>query len=582
MYQIKCDNYILYDPRDEELIVTNPKCKLQVNTVGEASFTIYESHPFYAYLKKLKSIFEILQDGDVIFRGRMTEDSKDFDNIKVVDLEGAMAYFNDSVIRPFVFPDDIKSNSGYIEAAASGNVVEYFLEWLINQHNSQVQDFQQFKLGTVTVSDPNNYLSRSAEDYATTWETLKSKLFDSALGGYLCIRYEDDGNYIDYLADFDLTNIQRVEFGENLLDISTDSDASATYSAIIPLGKKLNEIAKESGNENGTTATDDKSRLTIVAEPNGEINEDIVKDGDTLFSKSAVAEYGFIYAPTKDTTWNDITRASNLVDQGVEYLVTTAMKLTNTIKITALDLHYSDEEIEAFRIYRYIYVNSKPHEHEGRYKLTQLDIDILNPQNTKITLGDTTKSLTDINSGNKQTVEEQIASIQTQTQEQSIDLSEVANTALEQATAAISTSEAIIFSALKSYVETSNYESFTETIQSQLKVMSENITLNFTSLTDQIKNVDGDLQEKFNQITKYFSFDINGLTIGQTDNPYKVVIDNDRYSMLVNGVEVLWLDAEGKAHIPEIDVSRKMTLLGYLINEDENGNLNCEYVGGES
>jgi hypothetical protein len=304
MYQIKCDKYVLYDARDDELIVSNPKCKLEVNTVGEASFSIYATHPYYDRLQKLRSVFEILQDGQTIFRGRMTDDTVDFDNVKLVDLEGAMAYFNDSIIRPFIFPDSCADHEGYIEASApGGNVIEFFLSWLIEQHNSQVEDFQQFKLGKVTVSDPNNYLTRSSEDYSKTWEVLKSKLFGSSLGGYLCIRYEEDGNYIDYLEDFELTNTQRIEYGENLLDLKTESDASATYSALIPLGAKQNEIDKES---------EDDSRLTVAGLADGDINKDLVKSGDTIFSRSAVEKYGFIYAPTKDTTWEDVTVADNL------------------------------------------------------------------------------------------------------------------------------------------------------------------------------------------------------------------------------------------------------------------------------
>jgi hypothetical protein len=135
---------------------------------------------------------------------------------------------------------------------------------------------------------------------------------------------------------------------------------------------------------------------------------------------------------------------------------------------------------------------------------------------------------------------------------------------------------------MKTYVETSNYESFVETVEAQLKILADEISLNFTSLNDEIKNVDGDLQEKFNTITKHFTFDIDGLTIGQLDNPYRVVIDNDRFSMMVNDVEVLWLDAEGKAHIPDLMVTKKINLFGYLIDEDENGNVNCEYVGGDA
>ena len=38
MYQIKCDSYTIYDPRDDELFVQNPKCKLAVNTTGEGEY----------------------------------------------------------------------------------------------------------------------------------------------------------------------------------------------------------------------------------------------------------------------------------------------------------------------------------------------------------------------------------------------------------------------------------------------------------------------------------------------------------------------------------------------------------------
>lgn len=570
MYQIKCDDYILYDPRDESLIVSNAKCKLAVNTVGEASFLIYAKHPFYDKLQKMRSGFEILQDGKAIFRGRMTDDSIDFDNSKLVDLEGAMAFFNDSIVRPFIFPDDFTGNAAYTEAAASGNVIEFALNWLIDNHNSQVQDFQRFKLGNVTVTAPNNRFSMLSEDYTNTWEVLSGKLFGSSLSGYLCIRYEADGNYIDYLSDFELTNTQRIEYGENLLDIKTESDASTTYSAVIPLGAKMNEIDKES---------EDSSRLTISGEPDGDVTADIVKVGDTLYSKDAVEKYGFIYAPTKETTFADVTNADDLIESGVDFLTNTATKLKNKITITALDLHFSDDEIQSFRIYRYTRVISKPHNHEDSYKLTQLDIDILNPQNTKITLGEETRSLTDINASSNQSIADKVESIKIQTTGQGTDISEIQHTVIEQSTAIVSTCEEIILSALDSYVETSNYESFVESVQSQLKVMADEIALNFTTLTDSIENVDGDLQEKFNTITKYFTFDIDGLTIGQSDSPYKVVIDNDRYSMLVNDTEVLWI-ANGKVHTPEISVTKKINMFGYLVKEDENGNLNCEYVGG--
>lgn len=106
MYHINCDGYILFDPRDDDFVVGAPKVRLEVNTVGEGSFTIRKNHPYFDKLKMLKSVFEVSDDIGVIFRGRMTTNSKDFYNSKIVDLEGAMAYFNDSIVRPYRFPDD--------------------------------------------------------------------------------------------------------------------------------------------------------------------------------------------------------------------------------------------------------------------------------------------------------------------------------------------------------------------------------------------------------------------------------------------------------------------------------------------
>lgn len=569
MYTVKCDGYPLLDVRDDELILVNPKVKVEVNTVGEGSFTIYKNHPNYNRLKMKKSVFEVADEIGVIFRGRMTEYTRDFANGKAVDLEGAMAFFNDSIVAPYNFPEDFLEDAEYIEASESGNVVEFFLNWLIENHNSQVQPFQRFRIGIVTVFDPNNYITRSESGTPNTWETLKSKLFNSSLGGFLVIRYEADGNYIDYLSEFTVYNAQDIEFGENLLDIKHRSDASTTYSAIIPTSAE--------------TTTKEKLSLESIAD--GAITEDIYKitlpNGlHALYSKSAVDEYGWVCAPVKDTTWNDVTEVQNLLTKSINWMITQGMMLTDTVEITAVDLHFSDEQIRSFRIYRKLNVSTKPHGIESSYDLTKLDIDLLNPQNTKITVGETKLTLTDQankkQSENVEKIEEAFKDIE----ESRSEISEVKNQLMIQSTTLINTCNEIILSALSSYVETSDYETYKETIESQFKLLSDEMTLRFSETFQQIANVNGDLQEKYNTITKYFTFDVNGLTIGQVDSPYKVVIDNDRYSMLVNGIEVLWL-ANGIVHTPEIEVTRALKLFGYLIDQDSAGNVNLEYVGGE-
>jgi hypothetical protein len=68
------------------------------------------------------------------------------------------------------------------------------------------------------------------------------------------------------------------------------------------------------------------------------------------------------------------------------------------------------------------------------------------------------------------------------------------------------------------------------------------------------------------------------MTIGQVDNPNKVVIDNDEISILVNGVPVQEFKADGTALIPILKVTTMLNLLGLQITEDAT-HINCDYVG---
>lgn len=524
MYQIKCDQYTLYDPRDDDLVLLNPRCKLEVNTVGEGSFTILPSHPYYDKLHKLKSIFEIQHDGQVIFRGRMTTDSRDFYNRLDVDLEGVLAFANDTIIPPFSFPRD------FPDASSAENIVEYFLQWILDQHNAQAEGWQQLKLGHVTVTDPNNYVARSSDKYASTWETLKSKLFDSALGGFLLIRYEPDGNYVDYVSGFELTNTQRITFAENLLDITQESDANETYSAILPLGAELGE-------------EDEKYTLTLESLPDGDLTDDLVKEGKFIYSKSALNAYGWICVPVEDSTWSDVTVVNNLKKKAMEYLTGTGMLLSGTITIKAVDLSFTDDQIQSFRIYRNILVNSPVHGvSNASYQLTKLEIDILNPQNTVITIGNTVRTLIDINKQQQSSQASQNESVIYEVRETKSELVELQNQMLIQNTQVINDCNKIILSALESYVETSNYEEFKNTVSTQLQILSDEIVMNFTTTTEHITNVDGDLQGKFTEIYKYIRFADGNITLGSNENAITLTIENDMIVFKKNGFQFGWWD----------------------------------------
>lgn len=533
-YQIKCDDYILYDPRDDELKIISPKCKLGANIVGSGSFTILKNHPYYAKLQKLKSIFEINQDGITLFRGRMTGDSRDIKNRLSVDLEGVLAFTNDSIVPPFNFPDDFAEDAEYIAAAESGNVIEFFAGWILEQHNSQVEQWQKLKLGKVTVADPNNYISRSSTKHDTTWNTLKSKLFNSGLGGNLVMRYEADGNYVDFLADFELTNTQEITFGENIKDLVLESDATGTYSAILPLGARIKPAEGEEGEE---------YTLTLASLADGDLTDDLVKKGEFIYSKAAVAKYGWICAPISESTWNDVTEAENLKKKAMNKLTGDAVKLKSTISAKAVDLHFSDEEIQSFKVCRNVLINVPSHGISGvSYPLTNLDIDLFNPQNTVITAGETIRTMTDVNEKKHSSTVQRVENAEKDIAENRTETSTVKQQTLILSTTLLNDCEKIILGALESYVETGDYETFKETVESQLTVLSDKITMDFESATEQITDVNGDLQAVIEKLEKHFDFSLNGLVIKAGEGSMELLLDNDVIRFKKNGVEFGWWD----------------------------------------
>lgn len=685
MYQLNFEGFTLYDPRMEELTIRDVSVHLAVDEAGSLSFTIDNNHPFVGQLTRLKGRLELLADGLPIFRGRILSDTQGFDLERTIEAEGQLACLNDSIVPPFDFPADYEDDPEY---AAADNVVAFWLDKLLDNHNSQVTEEQQIKLGQVTVSDPNNYIARSNTDYATTWATITDKLSGSSLGGHLLVRYEEDGTYLDYLADYPLSNLQNIEFASNLLELTDEIDATEVYTAILPVGAE---------------------GLTINALPDGDLTEDLVKEGSVIYSKAGMDKYGRIVSVQ---TWDDVTEAANLRTKAMELLAQSGVLPLRTISVMAVDLHCTDSAIAALRVGRYTQVTSAPHGLDVRYALTTLEPDILDPGNTRITLGASVQTLTDRNQHTIAGIQDQIGAtagvatgaiaqvdveyyLSTSTQEpvggtwstqapawvqgkymwsrtktvtaaglisysdptciagakgdtgaqgpqgekgdtgpqgpqgekgdtgatgpagtdgqdgvgiqsiveqyylstsattqaggswsttqpewqpdhyiwtrsyitwddgstavttpvlaqalngansnaqEAVDTANgVATSTSEQITQVVKDSQEIILAALAEYATTSDLESLKETISSQLSIMAEEIELRFTSTSERIEDVNGDLQAQYAELSKYFKFTVDGLVIGQEGNEITLKVDNDRISFLDGGLEVAWI-----------------------------------------
>ena len=363
MYKITADNNTIWSPGYDKRKLVSPKLSLETNKIGSLSFTIYPTHPNYDSLVKMQSIITVYQDEEVLFKGRIFSDKADFRKTKKVVVEDLLGYFNDSTVRPYSY---------------QGSVSDY-LEFLITQHNNQEPEYKQFKLGIVTVTDPNDYITRASSDYPQTWDEINNKLI-KLLGGYIVIRYEEDGNYIDYLENFISVSPQKIEYAVNLLDLDNEVKADNLATCIVPLGASI-----QGGEGNNT-------RVTIASVNNGV---------DYIYDPVAEAIYGRI---SKVVTWDDVTKPSNLLTKANAYLKT-AILLEGTLNIKAVDLHLSDDQIKAFRIGQYIPVYSVPHEINENMLLNSFSLDLSNPASFSFSLGRTKTSFVDTQFSNNRTSE---------------------------------------------------------------------------------------------------------------------------------------------------------------------------------
>ena len=343
MYQITCDDKILHDLRVEDRKVINPKLSLELNKSGSLTFIMPPTNP--TKINLLKSVIRVFKNGSKIFEGRALNNESDFYNKGKVVCEGELAYLIDSIIRPY----ELHNMS-----------VRDYLQFLINNHNSQVEIQKQFTLGNVTVSDNNNSLYRLNENYPKTLDEINDKLIDR-LGGYLVVRYEDNIRYLDYISTLDKLNSQVIRFGKNLLDITQYLNGADIKTAIIPLGK---------------------DKITI---------SDVNNNLDYIYNQTAVNLYGWIW----DTvSFDDVTVSSNLLTKANNYLnniINTAL----TITLSAIDLSYIDIKIEEIKLGDLIRVVSKPHKLDHYFLINKLTLDLENPANDKIELGDIIIGLTE-------------------------------------------------------------------------------------------------------------------------------------------------------------------------------------------
>lgn len=151
----------------------------------------------------------------------------------------------------------------------------------------------------------------------------------------------------------------------------------------------------------------------------------------------------------------------------------------------------------------------------------------------------------------------------------------------QQITSLTRDTERIIIAALSNYALTSDQEEFKQTVESELAVMAERISMNFTAATEQVTAINGDLQSVVETLQKHFDFSVDGLTIKAGENSMELVLDNDMIKFMQNGQQFGWWDGVNfHTGSVVVDLNERAQFGDFAFVPRSNGSLDILKVGG--
>ena len=377
MYRIYADDVLIYNdstPDIESTKLIGPSLSLKDNAAGSFDATIPIGNVCYdtiACFDTNIAIFRINQDGSDtwIWSGRVLKISKDFYNYKKITCEGVLAYLNDTVVPV-----------GKIERYD----LRQYVSFLLDMHNQKVAYPRRIRVGAVSASNSKG-MSIGFHDYEFDGDNVLSYLGKAIedWGLHVRIRMEATSTslfVLDLLTDTQLPMAhQPVNFGQNLLDYSSEYDWSELVTAILPYGGEI-DTNEETEDE------EIPDRYTIEGlQPS---SPNFVIDGKYLINITAAQEHGRI---EQTVEWSDIEDPAELLPLAEAYL-NDYNYATNTLNVTVLDLHYlMGSNYEAFDFLSQINCYSVPHGLRDTFIVKEMNIPFDNPENTTFSMSKETR-----------------------------------------------------------------------------------------------------------------------------------------------------------------------------------------------
>lgn len=234
MWQVFYGDTLIGDPR-LDLPIYDKDLEVELNTTGKFEFTLGDSHPMNGKLVKYQKRDEVkvFQDGDIVFCGRIVEAEQSFDRSTRYTCEGDRGYLNDAIVKPY------KTGIENVPDTAHG-----YFTWLVAQYNDSMDPGTHFTIGINQGSQIYTKVERSQTADTKVWAEMKAVLVDD-FGCYIRTRRVGSMRYIDLLVEGDKTAMQRIRFGENLMDFSHRTGGEEYYTRVFARGGNYGDAAAD-------------------------------------------------------------------------------------------------------------------------------------------------------------------------------------------------------------------------------------------------------------------------------------------------------------------------------------------------
>lgn len=530
--QVYADNVLAYDNRLEDYSLLELSVKNIINKAGTATIKMPPDHPAYFQYSQYKTIVTIYRDGAIRFRGRALLVQDDYFKRRTITCEGEMCFLRDSVSRPYLYQDSPEA---------------IFTE-VISLHNAQVEAEKQFVVGTITATDPNNYIRVESETAGQTSDVI-NKLLDR-VGGYIVFTSNQDGQrVINWYEALNYRSRQAIEIGSNLLDFSRSSGNEDIATVIVPYGAKDESTGQ---------------RVTIESVNDG---LDFIQDYDAVSLRGVIS---------KPVYWDDVILPENLLAKAQQYLAANRNIIT-ALELSAVDLSILDSDIGTMEVGDTIRVRSKPHNVDEDFLLEERDTDLLNPANDKVTLGKQRITLT---------TEDALGDYKSRSEMQNIQRNIKADytlniaAAVEETKTTLSsliqqTSEAIRLEVSETYATNDQIQSAISTSMTQL---SDSFNFLFETLQATVDENDAEARTQFETIQKYIRFEDGNIILGESGNELILRIENDRIGFYDQGAEVAYFSNK-QLYVLDGHFINSLRVGKFAFLPRENGNLSLVKVG---